>query len=197
MPKHHKTQFVGILLAAGRGSRFDPTGEKNKLLQPLSSGDIVATAAARNLLSAVPKVVAVVRPGANELASRLRASGCEVAECPTAEQGMSQSLIHGLAMTADAAGWIVALGDMPFVRSTTIAQLMTSIEAGADIAVPAYEGRRGNPVAFSAFHAPRLLHLQGDQGARSLLNSFPVTEVDVDDPGIFRDIDTVSDLAQA
>jgi molybdenum cofactor cytidylyltransferase len=194
MPEHYKPEFVGILLAAGRGFRFDPTGEKNKLLQPLSGGDLVAIASAKNLLSALPRVVAVVRPGATELASQLGAVGCEITECAAAEHGMSQSLIQGIAMTADATGWVVALADMPFVRPKTIAQLATSVETGADIAVPAYQGRRGNPVAFSPLHMQRLLQLQGDQGARSLLKSFPVTEVDVDDPGVLRDIDAVSDL---
>jgi molybdenum cofactor cytidylyltransferase len=55
-------------------------------------------------------------------------------------------------------------------------------------------GRRGNPVGFGRVHLQALLALQGDRGARGLLQSCPVTEVAVDDPGIFRDIDTPADL---
>jgi molybdenum cofactor cytidylyltransferase len=189
-------QFVGILLAAGKGSRFDPTGAKNKLLQPLPSGDIVVRAAATNLRAAVPTVVAVVRPGTNELASQLRSLGCEVTECPTAGQGMAESLVHALSVARDAAGWVVALGDMPYVQPATITALIGAIEAGADIAVPTIQGQRGNPVAFSTRHLARLLELQGDQGARSLLKAFPVVEVPVGDIGIVRDIDAAADLAR-
>jgi molybdenum cofactor cytidylyltransferase len=55
-------------------------------------------------------------------------------------------------------------------------------------------GRRGNPVGFGRVHLDTLLALGGDQGARRLLQSFPVTEVPVIDAGIFRDIDTPADL---
>lgn len=50
---------VGILLAAGRGRRFDPSGTRNKLLQPLPNGEPVAVASARALLAVLPKVIAV------------------------------------------------------------------------------------------------------------------------------------------
>lgn len=190
-----RMRFIGILLAAGKGTRFDPTGARNKLLQPLPGGDSVVRAAAKNLRAATPAVLAVTRPGAGELGSQLRALGCEVTECPSAEQGMAQSLVHALSVAKDAAGWVVALGDMPYVRPATIAALIDAIREGADIAVPTHQGRRGNPVAFSPFHLPRLLELRGDQGARSLLKAFTVTEVAVEDEGIFRDIDSAADLA--
>jgi molybdenum cofactor cytidylyltransferase len=197
MPESRKHQFVGILLAAGKGTRFDPTGAKNKLLQPLPDGDIVANAAAKNLRTAVPNVLAVVRPGTIELATQLRSLGCDVTECATAEEGMAESLVHALSAARDAAGWVVALGDMPYVQPATIAALINAIEAGADIAIPTYGGKRGNPVAFSPCHLPRLLELRGDRGARSLLKVFPVTEVAVEDAGIFHDIDAAADLARS
>jgi molybdenum cofactor cytidylyltransferase len=188
------SQFVGILLAAGKGSRFDPTGAKNKLLQPLANGDFVVSAAAENLLAAVPSVLAVVRPGANAVAAQLRVLGCEVSECPTAEDGMAASLVHALSLAENATGWVIALGDMPYVRPATITALIEAIENGADIALPTYRGQRGNPVAFGRRHLPRLLELRGDQGARSLLKAFPVAEVAVEDAGIVRDIDVAHDL---
>jgi molybdenum cofactor cytidylyltransferase len=193
-PDHCKDQFVGILLAAGKGTRFDPTGAKNKLLQPLPAGDFVVNAAASNLRAAVPAVLAVVRPQTSDLAQQLRALGCEVTECPTAEHGMAESLVHGLSLAREAAGWVIALGDMPYVRPATIAALIEALQSGADIAVPTYQGHRGNPVAFSPFHLGRLLQLRGDQGARSLLKSFPVVERPVEDAGILRDIDAADDL---
>lgn len=187
-------QFVGILLAAGKGLRFDPTGAQNKLMQRLADGDAVAVAAARNLLAALPMVLAVVRPGADAVAAQLQAIGCEVTECPSADQGMGASLVHALSHTRKAAGWIIALADMPYVQPATSIALIDAIRRGADIAVPTCGGRRGNPVAFGRTHLPDLLRLGGDQGARSLLTAYPVTEIAVDDAGIGRDIDTAIDL---
>lgn len=188
------SQFAGILLAAGRGLRFDPSGAEDKLMQTLANGETVALAAARNLLAALPTVLAVVRPGADALAAQLRASGCEVTECANAAQGMGASLVHALLRTRNAAGWIIALADMPYVQAATSLALIDAIRHGANIALPTCGGRRGNPVAFGRMHLPELLQLGGDHGARSLLGVYPVMEIAVDDAGILHDIDTVIDL---
>ncbi|MGV3653163.1 MAG: nucleotidyltransferase family protein [Noviherbaspirillum sp.] len=188
-------RMTGILLAAGKGSRFDPAGLQNKLLQVLPGGACVAAAAAANLAAALPAVLAVVRPGADALAARLREAGCEVTVCPDAEQGMGASLVHALQCTRGANGWVVALADMPYVRPDTVAALAAAIAGGAGVAQPVHGGKRGNPVAFGRQHLSALLRLGGDQGARALLKAVPVAEVEVGDPGILRDIDTPADLA--
>jgi molybdenum cofactor cytidylyltransferase len=194
VPQNKDTSFAGILLAAGKGSRFDPTGVQNKLMQPLANGDLVVVAAAKNLLSALPMVLAVVRPDAEVVAAQLRALGCKVTECPRAEEGMGASLVHALSQTADAAGWVIALADMPYVQPNSIKALIDTIMRGADIAAPTFSGSRGNPIAFSRKHLPDLLRLSGDEGARTLLKIFPVTAVAVEDAGIALDIDTPRDL---
>lgn len=216
--------IVGILLAAGRGSRFDPSGVQNKLLQalpvasgaaaglagphrqravdagaldgPASSARPVVAASAANLLGVLPRVIAVVRPGAAAVAAELKHLGCEVVTCDTADTGMAASLVCALGSASDAQGWIVALGDMPHVRPQTIRSLKYALEQGAGIAAPLYRGKRGNPVGFSRQYLPQLLALQGDQGARGILKQYPVQEVTVDDAGILQDIDTPSDLHQ-
>jgi molybdenum cofactor cytidylyltransferase len=185
---------VGVLLAAGSGRRFDASGAQDKLLQALADGRSVAVAAAANMLAALPHVVAVVRPGAGALASALAQAGCEILVCAQAAEGMGHSLVCALQHTADAGGWVVALADMPHVAPHTIAALAQAVADGAEIAAPSYHGVRGNPVAFAPVHLPYLLRLTGDQGARSLLQQFFVTEIAVDDAGIRQDIDTIADL---
>ncbi|MFA9217844.1 MAG: NTP transferase domain-containing protein [Sphingomonadaceae bacterium] len=186
--------LTGILLAAGQGRRFDPSGLQNKLLQPLEGGEPVVVASARHLLAALPRVIAVVRPHADQVAAALGAAGCEVRVCGDADTGMAASLTHAIEYSKGAPGWVIALGDMPHVQPATIAALAAAIEQGAQIAAPLYLGRRGNPVAFSRAHLPLLLALDGDQGARAILHSHTVTEVVVGDPGVLRDIDTPADL---
>ena len=189
-----EARCIGLLLAAGRGSRFDPTGVRNKLQQRLVDGRSVAATAAANMLAALPWVVAVVGPDATTLASELAAAGCEILVCKDAEAGMATSLVCGLKHCIDAPGWIIALADMPCVQPGTIVALAAAVSAGADIAVPTYHGLRGNPVAFAPIHLPYLLQLQGDEGARSLLQTSLVTEVMVEDAGVRLDIDTAVDL---
>ncbi|MFC5476458.1 nucleotidyltransferase family protein [Paraherbaspirillum soli] len=197
MSKQYAGQIVGVLLAAGRGRRFDPSGARSKLLQQLPhdvGGLTVLARAAGNLAAAVP-ICVVLRPDAPELAAQV--AGYDQIQCDNADDGMAASLVCALQQTETASGWVIALGDMPYVQTATVQALVTALRQGADIAVPMYGGRRGNPVAFSRQHLPQLLQLQGDQGARSLLRSCLVREVAVPDPGIHQDIDTAADILRS
>lgn len=187
-------EYTAILLAAGSGSRFDPMGRSNKLLAPLADGSAVAVASAASLLAIMPHVLAVVRPGADQLGAELRAIGCDVTICAQADEGMGASLAHAISQTGAAPGWVVALADMPYLKPATIRTLLDALRGGADIAAPVYNGRRGNPVAFGRLHLARLLALSGDVGARGLLQAYPVKLVEVDDPGVHLDIDLPQDL---
>ena len=174
--------------------RFDPSGTLDKLQQLLPDARSVAVTAATNLLAVLPHVIAVVRPGADALANALRQLGCKVVVCDDAASGMASSLVRGLMQAPDAAGWVIALADMPFVQPVTISALVAALAAGADIAVPVYQGMRGNPVAFASARLPALLQLTGDEGARSILKKSRVTEITVVDPGVRQDIDVPADI---
>ena len=190
------TSPVAILMAAGRGRRFDPQGRHNKLLQSLPGGDMVVLASARKLLGAFARVIAVVPPFDAGVGAQLAALGCEVTVCPDADSGMAASLTHALRHSLpEAQAWLVALGDMPHVAPATLAVLRDALAAGAGIAAPVMDGRRGNPVGFGRIHLDALLALTGEQGARRLLQTCPVLEVEVLDRGIFLDIDTPADLS--
>jgi molybdenum cofactor cytidylyltransferase len=185
---------TGVLLAAGTGSRFDPEGLRNKLLAPLPGGGTVAQESARRLLLVVPKVVAVLRPGSEALAHVLNEAGCDVIFAADAARGMGASLAAGVAASADAQSWIVALADMPLIAPDTIGAVARAVDEGATLVAPYYEGRRGHPAGFGVAHRDALRALDGDAGARALFGSLAVTRIDVDDPGILRDIDTPGDL---
>ena len=185
---------VGILLAAGRGRRFDPDGLQNKLLQALADGEAVAVHSARHLSQALDRILIVVHPDARDLQTLLASKNFATTICENATAGMGHSLAHAIAQSADACGWIIALADMPHVKSSTIAALDAAICDGANIAVPINQGKRGNPVGFSSRYRNALLQLHGDRGARHLLIDADVIEVAVDDAGIFLDIDVPLDL---
>jgi molybdenum cofactor cytidylyltransferase len=186
-------QVVGVLLAAGSGTRFGT----NKLLVRLADGTPLAVAAARHLRAAVDRCVAVVRPQDHELVSALEAEGLQLVECARAQEGMGASLACGVSASPEADAWLIALADMPFVLPRTIAQVATVLRGGASLAAPVFRGRRGHPVGFDRRFAPSLLALTGDTGARTLLTQHDaeLTRVVCDDPGVLRDIDTPADFA--
>ncbi len=186
------SQIQGILLAAGSARRFG----SHKLLHPLASGELVGVAAARNLVSALPDSLAIIRRGDSALAERYDALGLRVVENDRADQGMGRSLALGIEISADAPGWVVALADMPWIAPQTIVCVIRALTGGASLAAPVFRGRRGHPVGFGGKWKERLLALDGDHGARHLLAAHPdqLRLLPLDDPGVLLDIDHQTDL---
>ncbi len=185
--------IVGLLLAAGHGRRFGG----DKLLQPLADGTPVAVAAARALKAACADSIAVLRPEQDALAALLEAEGLRVVRCAAARSGMGYSLAAGVAASRDARGWLVALADMPCIRVATLQAVAELIGGGAALAAPSYAGRRGHPVGFAARWRDALLALEGDEGARAILEQsrFLLHVLETDDPGVLQDVDSPADLA--
>jgi len=177
----------GILLAAGRGTRFGA----NKLLHPLEDGTPMALAAARNLKAALPDVLVVVNGENPELMALLEQAGLRVTVCARAETGMGASLAWGVAQSREADGWLIALADMPWIRPETIRAVARALTGPRAIAAPVHQGRRGHPVAFGRDYRQDLMGLAGDKGARRLLETFAsnVVLLPCEDSGVLRDID--------
>ncbi|MCW5626745.1 MAG: nucleotidyltransferase family protein [Burkholderiales bacterium] len=186
-------RITGLLLAAGSGSRFGG----GKLVHPLpDTGVPIAIGAWRNLVAALPDSRVVVRAGEADVASMFESEGIAPLFCPDAADGMGRSLAYGVRHTPEARGWVVALGDMPHIAPATIRAVADALAAGAPIAIPTFDGRRGHPVGLSADYRDALLKLDGDEGARRIVKADAalVWELPLDDPGILADIDTRADL---
>ena len=184
--------IVGVLLAAGASRRFG--GEK--LLAPVGDS-CVGILAARALRPAVDRAVAVVRPEDEKLARLLEVEGFEPLPFARATRGMGASLAFGVAAATEADGWVVALGDMPFLEPATVARVAERLRLGHDrIVAPSFGGRRGHPVGFRRDLLRELLVLDGDRGARSLLadHATEVLLLECDDEGILLDVDSTGDL---
>jgi len=185
------SNIIGILLAAGAGRRYG----KDKLTERLPDGESVAFRACRHLLAAVADVIVVTRPG-SMLTTDLSRLGARVIEFDGADAGMGASLARGVTETVDADGWIVALADMPFIRPATIGRVAEELKQAGGIVAPCHLGKRGHPVGFARSFGAALRALEGDRGARAIVDAHRnrLRLLAVDDPGILRDIDTPADL---
>lgn len=188
--------IVGLLVAAGFGRRFDPTGTRSKLESRIASS-MVAVRTARPLLVHCDRVIAAVRPESVRLADELAAAGCEIAVV-TGVEGMGNSIACG----ARAATGLETLrmllvqpADMPWLTAEAVRQVVHAPATDDQpIVVPTFHGRDGHPVRFDRRLLPALAQLSGEHGARHLLRRHPPLRVPVDDAGIVRDVDTPEDL---
>ena len=188
-----------IVLAAGRGSRF--LGIEHKLAQPFAATTVLAATLAHALASGLDIVVvttAALAPVARQSIAARRVivlpevAGAQAAAGPSA-LGMGYSIASGVSAMSTASGWLVLPGDMPLVRPETL-QAVAARLAEHPVAYAQHKGRRGHPVGFAAELFTELVTLAGDEGARRLVARYPSWAVEVDDPGVLIDIDTVEDL---
>jgi len=184
--------ITGVLLAAGFSSRFGA----NKLLVEIDGQALVARSA--TALSPCDRVIAVVRADDELLQSELHTLGVDCVLNPEPGRGMGFSIACGVNAAAQSQGWCLLPADMPDVMAATTALLVDALHAGAAMAAPFYQGRRGHPVAFSHSFVDALCALDGDSGARSILeqNAAQLTSITTDDAGVLIDVDTAMDLQQ-
>ena len=154
----------------------------------------IAVQALRHLAAEVREVFAVVRPGDEGLFPR---GECQIVVNDQPQDGMGRSLACAARAAGPRAGYLVALADMPFIRPSSIAAVRAALEGGAALAAPYFRARRGHPVGLAGEFFGQLVSLQGDEGARSVLEKHAVrmVKLPIGDPGVVRDIDRPDDLA--
>jgi molybdenum cofactor cytidylyltransferase len=182
--------ITGVLLAAGFSTRFGD----HKLLHEIDGQAIIAHSAAA--LSPCDRVVAVVRADDLALQSVLHTLGVDCVLNPEPGRGIGYSIACAVNAMSRSDGWCLLPADMPCVMASTTSRLVDALRSGAALAAPCYQGRRGHPVAFSIQFVDALCALDGDTGARNILeqNADRLTSIAVDDAGVLVDIDTAMDL---
>lgn len=186
-----------VVLAAGQGSRFRQIAgdDKDKLLADCVGCDGVVRSVIEHVLVNLPtglgKRVLVTTADRPQVIRMAKAYGCEIVLIEST--GMGDSIAAGVAACSQLGGWLMVLGDMPFVLPSSIEQVVAQM-AGDCICVPVQEGDYGHPVGFGGSFGPRLMALSGDRGARPLFAQGRVIEVAVDDPGVLWDVDVPEKL---
>ena len=193
-----------IVLAAGRSQRF---GDENKLLATVPSLNSKDENAGAPLLKASLKAfppalfhrrLLVVGPPDKDTAAIGRRCDFDIAVNNAPEAGMGRSIAAGVSACPPCEGVMIALGDMPLLRSPTVERLAETFAAtpGETIVAPVFNGQQGHPVIFPRLCFEALRRLDGDAGARRLIESgnTALLTLPVDDPGVLQDIDTPDDI---
>lgn len=184
-------RVAAIVLAAGSSRRAGPV---NKLLVAVDGRPMVHTVC-ENLVSAgLTPVVVVTGFDAEAVQAALGDVDVRYTHNADHEDGMASSLRTGIAALApETSGALIALADMPWVKPSTLQRLVSAFrDAGAEsVCRPVHDGRPGNPVVFPKRLFAALSDLRGDVGGKAVVaaEGAAVRDVDVDDPGIFRDMD--------
>ena len=184
-----------IVLAAGKGSRF--LGTDHKLAQSLGTLSVLGTTLRQAIASTLPVVVVTTEALADVVRRSIAARDVvlvpEVGSTGQTALGMGYSIAAGVGARPDADGWLILPGDMPRVQPETLQRVARELAAHA-VVFAQYKGRRGHPVGFSGELYSELVALTGDEGARRVIARYPAFALNVDDPGVLVDVDTVADL---
>ena len=194
------TQVAGVLLAAGQGSRFG----RPKALVELDGQTLAERGIGMLRAGGADPLLIVTGAAEVELGPDHRIRTIRNDEWRT---GMGSSLRAALRALSDpdvgpevgpkVGAAVVALADQPLVGAEAVSRLIAAYQAGASVAVAAYDGRPRNPVLLAREHWPEVIAMAtGDQGARAFLRARPdlVTLVECGDTGRPDDIDTPADL---
>jgi nicotine blue oxidoreductase len=180
--------IVGLVLAAGAGTRFGSAPE-SKLLASLDGVPLVQHAIrAQCAVDALERVVVVLGFEAPEVLERVDFGRAEPVICTDWASGQAASLRCGVRALEGASKVIVTLGDEPLITPAAVARFLD--ESGGARAV--YHGRPGHPVVLSAEQLRSVRELTGDRGARGLLGGGP--EIECSELCSGRDVDTHDDL---
>jgi len=187
----HAPRITAIVLAAGKSSRMG----SNKLLADLKGKPLLRHSVESLKASSVHNIIVVTGNEPERVQSALAPLDVTLVHNMNFAEGLSTSLKRGLAaVPAETDAVLVCLGDMPLIDAQTIDRLVAAFNVAEHrtICVPTFEGKRGNPVLWGRQHFITIDEIEGDQGARLLLDALSdeVVEVEVKTQAVLIDVDT-------
>jgi len=181
-----------VILAAGSSRRMGP---KNKLLQTVEGQPMIARVVDSALSSKAEHVAMILGHEAGLIKEALRGREVEFINNSKYLKGMGTSVAVGAKHFRNSAdGLLICLGDMPWLESKHLNLLIDAFDLNDDksIYVPEYQGKRGNPVLWHSRFFDELCSLQGDWGARKILEKYSdeICYVEIPTNAISMDLDT-------
>ena len=185
-----------ILLAAGKSQRMK--GE-NKLAKEVQGIPLIKHSVKNILFSSIDKLI-VVLGYQKEIIEKLIGKNEKIKFIfnKNFESGMASSIKTGLNNLSEKTdAFFICLGDMPMVNSDIYNQLIRS-KNNKEIIVPTYKGQQGNPILFSKSIKEKIMTIQGDVGAKKILelNKNKILNVEVGNLSIRKSFNTKDDFIE-
>ena len=183
-----------ILLAAGQSKRM--LGE-NKLTKDVKGIPLIKCALNNILKSHVNEII-IVLGYQNETIEKIigKTNRIKFVFNSNFETGMASSIKKGINnLSEKTTAFFISLGDMPSISYDTYNQLIKCYKSKKAI-VPMFKGQKGNPVLFPKSFTKKILSIQDDSGAKKILeiNKKEVLNLEINDPGIIKDLDIPNDF---
>jgi molybdenum cofactor cytidylyltransferase len=187
---------VGVVLGAGRSSRF---GSPKQLL-PFGDTTLLGQVVRNANASSLDRVVVVLGRASDEVRETLDLGRAGVVENSAYGTGCASSLLAGLdAAGDDCEALCLLLGDQPGVLPEFIDRALSEWKRGRSWAtVCSYRGGLGHPFVFAREAFGELRGLHGDKAVWKLIEAYPErvgrVEIDAELP---PDVDTPEDYERA
>ena len=183
-----------ILLAAGQSKRMN--GE-NKLTKEIQGIPVIKLSVKNILASSINELIIVLGHQKEIVEKRIdKNEKIKFVFNKNFESGMASSIKTGLNnLSEKTEAFFICLGDMPMVNSDIYNQLIQS-KNNKEIIVPTYKGQQGNPILFSKSIKEKIMTIQGDVGAKKILelNKNKILNVEVGNQSIRKDFNTKDDF---
>ncbi|WP_025591254.1 NTP transferase domain-containing protein [Agrobacterium tumefaciens] len=182
--EHRRPATVAVvILAAGKGTRMGEGGA-HKLLAEFDDEPLVRRTAKTALAADAASVIVVTGHRRSEIEATLSGLDVTAVENPAYASGMASSLISGFSARAarEADGVLVMLADMPGVKSGNLDALIAAFRgaSGRAIVRAVSRGKRGNPVILPRSLGDEVMRIEGDVGARHIIETSGLSVIDVD-----------------
>lgn len=191
-----KPRIGAIVLAAGKSTRMG----SNKLLAELNGKPLLVQTVAQIKASGVDEIVVVTGHQRAQIEGALTGIEVRLVHNPAYADGLASSIKAGINTVQNVDAAFICLGDMPLIRADDMRRMMAAfdVEEARTLIAPAQGRKLGNPVLWGQEHFTALMALEGDRGARSLLETMrdSIIEISVDHDGIMVDADTPEALAE-
>ena len=188
-------KISAILLAAGQSKRMNGENKLSKKIQgiPLIKHSV------KNILASSINELIIVLGHQKEIIEKLidKNERIKFVFNKDFEKGMATSIKTGVKnLSKETGAFFVCLGDMPLINKDILNMLIKS-KSKKEIIVPTYKNKQGNPVLFSISMKEKIMTIDGDVGAKKILelNKDKILNIETNDQGTTRNFNTLNDFS--
>ena len=180
-----------ILLAAGQSKRMNG---QNKLIKEIQGIPLIKHSI-KNILSSSIDELIIVLGHQKEIIEKIidKEKKIKIVFNKNFKNGMASSIKVGLKHLSEKTdAFFICLGDMPLINSDIYNQIIKSRNQ-KEIIVPIFDNQQGNPVLFAKSLKEKIMTIEGDNGAKKILeqNKNKILNIEIKNQSILKDFNTL------